>query len=122
MTVSAMQILWLSVKSNMEHLMHQRTDSYYNPRHHKVCGPSIQTYQCLHLGKTLRLKKGGGGLFYTTVEELNGKKIKHCTNCCSLGTLTKEQVSTMSGFRVGGNRKRAQLWSLTDHLPLTEQL
>lgn len=56
--------------------MHQRIDSYYNPRHHKVCGPSIQTYQCLQLGKTLRLKKRGGGeLFYTTAEELKGKKI-----------------------------------------------
>lgn len=80
--------------------MHQRIDSYYNPRDHKVCGPSIQTYQCLQLGKTLRLKKRGE-LFVTTVEELNGKKsIKHCTTC-SLGTLTKEQVSTMSGFRRG---------------------
>lgn len=58
----------------MEHLMHQRIDSYYNPRHHKVCGPSIQIYQCLQLGKTLRLKKRGE-LFVTTVEELNGKKI-----------------------------------------------
>lgn len=85
--------------SNMERLMHQRRDPYYNPRHHRVHGPSIQTYQRLQPGKRLRLKNSGE-LFYTTVEQLNGKKkkIKHCTTC-SLHTLNKEQVSTKSGFR-----------------------
>lgn len=74
--------------------MHQRIDPYYNPRHHRVHGPSIQTYQCLQLGKRLRLKKNGE-LLYTTVEQLNGKKkkIKHCTTC-SPSTPNKEQVST----------------------------
>lgn len=56
--------------------MHQRIDSYYNPRHHKVCGPSIQTYQCLQLGKTLRLKKrGGGGTILHYCRRAEGKKI-----------------------------------------------
>lgn len=44
----------------MEHLMHQRIDSYYNSRHHKVRGPSIQIYQCLQLGKNVKAQEEGG--------------------------------------------------------------
>lgn len=77
MTVSAVYILWLSVTSNMEHLMHQRIGPYYNPRQQRVHGPNIQTYQHLQLGKRLRLKKSGE-LIEMTVEKLSGKT-KHCT-------------------------------------------
>lgn len=64
-------------------------------------------------------EEGGTTLHYCRRAEWK-KKIKYCTTCCSLGTVTKEQVSTMSGFRWGWETR--QLWSLTDHLPLMEQL
>lgn len=69
--------------------MHQRIDSYYSPRYHKVCGPSIQTYQCLQLGKTFKAQeegRGGGNYFTLLQKSWMEKKIKHCITCCSLGT------------------------------------
>lgn len=79
--------------------MHQRIDPYYNPRHHRVHGPSIQTYQCLQLGKRLRLKKNGE-LLYTTVEQLNGKKKKLNIVLLVLQVLRiRSRSAQRSGFR-----------------------